>query len=403
MIYYISPAVAEWFRHLSVKQGYGGSIPSRRTFYLNTRLESMTNNEKFNLITQDLEEILTERDLQELLEKKAHLKHYIGFEISGKIHLGTGLATSLVIKNLQKAGVDCTVFLADWHTWINRKLKGKLGVIKRVAGGYFKEGLKVSLRCVGADPHKVKFVLGSDLYHHNDHYWTTFVRVCKELSLSRVQKSLDIAGRKAGEGIDFGILLYPPLQVTDLFCLKVDLAHGGTDQRKAHVLMREVGERVAGYKAVALHHHLLLGLGKPPLWPINQENLREVWTTMKMSKSKPANCVFIHDTPEQIYAKIKKAFCPSKETAFNPILDWTKHLIFPIQKGLLVARKKEHGGTVNYERFSVLEKDYKEGKLHPEDLKSAVAKSLIDILEPARKHFQKRAQKKMLEELEKLM
>lgn len=363
----------------------------------------MTNNEKFNLITQGLEEVLTESDLKKLLAKKAPLKHYIGFEISGKIHLGTGLATSLVIKNLQKAGVECTIFLADWHTWLNKKLKGDITVIKKIAVGYFKEGLRASLMCVGADSRKVKFVLGSDLYHNNDEYWVTFVKVCQELSLARVQKSLDIAGRKMRENIDFGILLYPPLQVTDIFGLKVNLAHGGTDQRKAHVLMREIGDRVAGHKTIALHHHLLLGLARPSIWPVAKENLREVWRQAKMSKSKPDTCVFIHDTSGEIYAKIKKAFCPPKEAEFNPILDWTKHLIFPIQKKLAISRKKEHGGNVVYQAFNDLEKDYKEGKLHPEDLKNSVTETLIDILEPARKHFQSGKPKKMLEELEKLL
>ncbi|KAB2910346.1 MAG: tetratricopeptide repeat protein, partial [Hyphomicrobiaceae bacterium] len=37
----------------------------------------------------------------------------------------------------------------------------------------------------------------------------------------------------------------------------------------------------------AVHHHLLSGLGKPPMWPIDPERLQEVWMAMKMSKSKP--------------------------------------------------------------------------------------------------------------------
>jgi len=37
------------------------------------------------------------------------------------------------------------------------------------------------------------------------------------------------------------------------------------------------------------------------------------------------------------------------------------------------------------------------------DLKSAVAEKLIEILEPARKHFEQPKVKKMLEELENLM
>lgn len=363
----------------------------------------MTVEEKFNLISQNFEEILTEKDLKELLKKNVPLKHYIGFEISGKIHLGTGLATMLAIKNLQKIGVDCTIFLADWHTWLNRKLSDNREIIKKVAVGYFKEGMKASLECAKGNPEKIKFVLGSGLYHNNDKYWETFVRVCKELTLARVQKSLDIAGRQMKQGIDFGILLYPPLQVTDIFGLKVNLAHGGTDQRKAHVLMREVGQKAAGYKAVALHNHLILGLDKPPIWPITEQNLRDIRIAMKMSKSKPETCIFIHDAPDEIKRKIAKAFCPPKETEFNPIIDWTKHLIFPLQGKIEIKREKKYGGNINYREIFNLEKDYQESKLYPEDLKNAVAESLIKILEPARKHFSRGKPKEMLKDLEKLI
>ncbi len=363
----------------------------------------MTTEEKLKLITQNIEEVITEADLKALIEKGAPLKHYIGYEISGKIHLGTGLATSLVIRDLQKAGVECVIFLADWHTWLNHKLGGDKEIIGRVAVGYFKEGLKASLKCVGADPENIKFVLGSELYHNNDKHWETFVKTCQNLSLARVQKSLSIMGREMKEGIDFGMLLYPPLQVTDIFSLSVNIAHGGTDQRKAHVLMREVGEPVAGYKAVAIHNHLLLGLGKPSAWPIDKENLREVWTSLKMSKSKPETCIFIHDSVEDIQRKIAKAFCPPKETEFNPILDWVKYLIFPIRGKLEIKRETKYGGDIIYNNFASLENDYREDKLFAQDLKNGVVDSLIEILEPARQRFAQGKPREMLKELEKLL
>lgn len=369
----------------------------------------MTDDEKFNLITEGLEEVLTEQDLKKLLAKKAPLKHYIGFEISGKIHLGTGVATSLVIKNLQKAGVDCTIFLADWHTFINEKLGGAdFETIQRVAVGYFKEGFAAALRCVGGNPKKVKFVLGRDFYNkEKNKYWEYVIRIAREVTLSRAKRSVDIMGRVAGEAMPVATLFYPMMQVADIFVQGINLAHGGMDQRKAHVIMRDVAPKIGGdlvkKKWVALHNHLILGLGKPPVWPVPKEKLRDVWTVMKMSKSKPESAVFIHDSPEEINAKIKKAFCPPGEIEFNPILDWTKHLTFPIRNELAVSRKKEHGGNVVYKNYRDLEKDYRDGKLHPEDLKNAVAKSLIDILMPARKYFQNGKPKKMLEELEKLV
>jgi len=124
-----------------------------------------------------------------LLDSGMKIKHYIGFEISGKIHLGTGLMCMSKVKDFMDAGINCSIFLADWHSWINDKLGGDREVIKKVAGGYFKEGLRASLKCLGGNPEKLKFVLGSDLYHNNDDYWATMVDVSKHTSLSRMKRS----------------------------------------------------------------------------------------------------------------------------------------------------------------------------------------------------------------------
>ena len=59
----------------------------------------MTTEERTNLITRNLEEVLTEEELKSLVESGQALRHYIGFEISGKVHLGTGFASMLKIPN----------------------------------------------------------------------------------------------------------------------------------------------------------------------------------------------------------------------------------------------------------------------------------------------------------------
>ena len=43
--------------------------------------------EKLNLITRNCEEVLTEIDLEKLIKSGTELRHYIGFEISGLVHL----------------------------------------------------------------------------------------------------------------------------------------------------------------------------------------------------------------------------------------------------------------------------------------------------------------------------
>jgi tyrosyl-tRNA synthetase len=362
--------------------------------HLSTRLST---EERVALIARNLEEVIGYGEIAPLLESGTPLRHYIGLEISGRLHLGTGLMCMQKVRDLQKAGVKCTIFLADWHTWINDKLGGDRDKIRRIANGYFKEGLKACLAALGGNPDELEFILGSDLYHANDRYWETLIDVAKNTTLSRIERSISIMGRKEGESIDFAKLVYPPMQVADIFIMGVHFAQGGMDQRKAHVIARDVANALrisplrnaAGevIKPVILHHHLLLGLTKPPKYPVPQEELREIRTAMKMSKSKPDSAVFIHDTPDEIRAKIKKAFCPMKDTEFNPVLDWTEHLVFNNGMTLDVKRTPENGGDVTFSTFEQLKEVYAADQLHPNDLKAALAEALIVLLEPVRNHF----------------
>ena len=375
----------------------------------------MNVSERFELIKRGTEEVLTEDDLKRYLESGVPLNHYIGFEISGKVHLGTGIVCMSKIKDFLDAGVKCSVFLADWHSWINDKLGGDLEQIQKIATGYFKEGLKACLRAVGADAEKVKFTLGTELYHNNDKYWETFIDVCKNTTLNRMHRSITIMGRKLGEGVDFAKLLYPAMQVADIFIQNVNLAHAGYDQRKAHVVARDValkmkknnlvnnnGEKI---KPICVHHHLILGLTKPAIWPIeNQTQLQEMWSDMKMSKSIPNSAVFVNDTPEEIKNKVKNAFCPEGNVSVNPILDWAKYVIFR-NKGsnILIERPPKYGGDIEFNSYTELESAFLSKSLHPQDLKIGVADKIVEILEPVRKHFEKPHIQKMKKELEELI
>lgn len=368
----------------------------------------------FDLITRNTEEVLIEEDLQGFIDSQEPLTHYIGFEISGKIHLGTGIACMKKVRDFQQAGVKTQILLADWHTWINDKLGGDRELIREVAAGYFKEGIKASLKAVGGNPDAVNFVLGTDLYHDQaDDYWATMIEVSKNTTLARMQRSIDILGRQEGESVDFAKLIYPAMQVADIFALQVNLAHAGTDQRKAHVVARDVAENLTMQpltnqtgditKPVAIHHHLILGLQKPSIWPVPEKNLRDVWTEMKMSKSVPKSAVFITDSPDEIREKIRAAFCPAGEVNFNPITDWVEHLLMDDPgKTLTIKRPSKHGGNITYEGLSELKKDFAEEKLHPLDLKNAVAEAIVELLKPVRDHFSKPENAKLVEKMEQL-
>lgn len=340
-------------------------------------------------------EIITPEEFSQRLDSAEKLTHYIGFEISGYVHIGQGIMSALVMRDLTDLGVNCTVWLADWHTAINEKLDGTRETAARIGQGYFTEAMKAAYLAVGGSPEDIRFRLATDWYAKDAlAYRDLVVRIMQNVTLGRLQRSVDIMGRKAGEGMTGAQLMYPAMQVADIFYQDINIAHAGMDQRKAHVIMRDVADKVyaAKPKPIALHHPLLNGLQKPTRWPIPEEiNEREVIMDMKMSKSDPRSALWVHDSPEEIEQKIRRAFCPEKETKYNPILNWAKHLLFWDREGkpFRIERKPEHGGDVEFSTYKELEQAYAAGEVHPMDLKAAVAQELIDLLAPVREHFAK--------------
>src|SRR6476659_10733215 len=93
--------------------------------------------ERINLIMRDPTiEVVTYDELKFILETVAHPRHYIGLEISGMLHLGSLVLTGFKINDFIKAGISTTVFLADWHTYINDKLSGDWDKIRQVSQYY---------------------------------------------------------------------------------------------------------------------------------------------------------------------------------------------------------------------------------------------------------------------------
>lgn len=324
------------------------------------------------------EEILVEKELRELLETNEHPGHYQGFEISGMLHLGNFVVSGFKINDFLKAGIKCQAYMADWHSFINDKFGGDWNKILAAAKYYAKA---FEFFCPG-----VKIVVGSELYHNNDEYWRNLVKFSKHMTLSRTLRCLTIMGRSESETLDLSQYFYPPMQAVDIKEIGADIPHGGLDQRKAHVLAREIFPKMGWKKPVAVHHHLLMGIAKPVKLETG-DKLEQVIAS-KMSKSKPWTAIFIHDTEEQIKEKLRKAWCPEKLVEMNPILEIVKYVIFHEKNTFKIERPAKFGGAIEFQNYKELEKSYSQGSLHPQDLKDAVAKELATILEPIRRYFE---------------
>ena len=242
------------------------------------------------------------------------------------------------------------------------------------------------------DKDKVKYIYASD-YVNDAKYWELVLRTSKATSVKRVKRAMDIMGRSEDEAErDLSKLFYPAMQVSDIFYLDHDVAYGGMDQRHAHMLARDVSKKLNRKPPVAIHTPLLTGL---------QAGGRMDPTEVKMSKSKPDSMIGIHDNPDSVKNKLKKAYCPEKIVEGNPVLEICKYVIFPeLQKEVfLIERPEKFGGNLEFQNYMELEQSFVKG-LHPLDLKNATAEYINRILEPVHQFFNKNS--KNLDEIKKI-
>ena len=335
--------------------------------------------EKVNLVSRPpTEEVVTQEELLELFKTNSKPKHYIGIEISGFLHLGSLISTGFKINDFVKAGVECTVFLADWHTLLNEKLGGSFETIRKVSK-YYEDAFR--LVCPDAN-----IVLGTDLYNSKKEYWSELVQIAKHMSLARTMRTLTIMGRSENdEKIDLAKLIYPAMQAADIHSLDLDIVHAGMDQRKIHMLVKDVFPKMKWKVPVAVHHKLLPGLTKPATTlNARKAEIKSGNEVAKMSKSDPNAGIFIHNSDDEIRTKIKKGFCDEGTIENNPILEIAKHVVFHEFDALSIERPEKFGGNVSYDNFEILESDFSQKKLHPADLKQAVGESLVKIISPVR-------------------
>ncbi len=351
-------------------------------------------NERLALVTRNTVEIVTEEEIVKLLNEKEHPTAYIGFEPSGMVHLGWVLVAQK-IKDLADAGFQVTVFWADWHAYINDKLGGDLESI-RACARYMQD----CFIALGVPEDRVTFRYASEVVDDIT-YWETAIKVAKSTSLARVKRAMTIMGRSEDEAeVDASKVFYPILQATDIFHMGMDLGYAGLDQRRAHMLARDAADKLGWTKPLAIHTPLLPGLkGGNRMDPVES----------KMSKSDPSGNIRIHDSKEDIAAKMKKAYCPpeAENEDVNPVMMLCKYILFPREGSMHIDRPEKYGGPIDIADYEALKSAYYGGGLSPVDLKSGVTDGLYNTLAPVRAYFDEKPEnyeaiKKIVEGLTKL-
>jgi len=351
---------------------------------------------RYNLVTRNLQEVITKEELRNLLETNEKPRGYVGFEPSGIMHAGTGLIVGKKMRDYVDAGFHWIIYLAEWHGWINNKMGG-IHENLAIAAEYFKD----CFTALGLPEGKVEYLWASDIVDNKD-YWEKVIRTMKATSLRRALRAMPIMGRSADSvNVESAWALYPAMQTADIFQMELDVAGAGMDQRKVHMLAREVAPKLGLKPPICLHNPLLPGLQMVDINGTFDEDADiNKAIKHKMSKSIAKGAIWLNDSPKEIKKKYHDAYCPEKVVEGNPVLDHARLIVFPHLGELNIERPSKFGGDITFYSFEELAETYSKGKLHPLDLKNGVASAVIKLLEPVAKYFEKKPEN--LEAMRKL-
>jgi tyrosyl-tRNA synthetase len=228
------------------------------------------------------------------------------------------------------------------------------------------ENWRKTIKAIGLN---AEVVLGSS-FQFTKEYQFDIMRMAQESTINRGLRSMQEVARDI-ENATVSQLWYPLMQIADIKYLGADVAQGGLEQRKIHMMGREM-VKVLNHKFIALHTPLITSLKGPG---------------QKMSKSIPGSGISVIDSFEEIKKTINGAYCLEGDINDNPVLQITKLILFPRFPGLDVKRPEKFGGNVNYDSYEKLEKDFADKKLHPMDLKNTVIEYLEKVIKPIRESW----------------
>lgn len=319
---------------------------------------------RLELITRNLQEIIGLEELKEKLKSKKEIVVFWGTMPTGSPHISY-LYPLLKIADFLKAGLKVKILIADLHA----ALDGVPWDVLDKRQAYYEALIPTMLKIAGVDTKKLEFVKGSKIQLMPEY----FKDLLKLSTLTTVKDATKAASEvvKLGDNPKLGGIIYPLMQALDEEYLKVDIQFGGEDQRKIFVYARENLPKL-GYKArVELMNYILPGL-------IGQ----------KMSSSIPGTKIDMLESEDSVNKKINNAFCVEGDSN-NGLMAFLKYVIFVLKSDkkekFILERPEKFGGNVSYQLYEDLEKDFIAKKLHPMDLKKALAIEINKLIAPLRK------------------
>ena len=314
---------------------------------------------RLELIKRNTEEIVSEEELLKLLKTKKKPVVYLGTAITGRPHIGYYMWV-LKLGDFLRAGFRVKILLADLHGVLDNT---PWEVLER-RYDYYKEVIPLMFKSIGVDTKDLEFVKGSEFQLKPEYMYDV-------LKMSTFN-SINDCKRAASEVVKFGDnpklagLVYPIMQALDEVYLGVDVQYGGIDQRKILMFARENLPKIGYDSRVEVMTPLIAGL-----------------IGRKMSASDPKSKIDLLDDEKAVRDKINKADCAAGDLD-NGLLPFIKYIIMTLKQDnktkFIIKRDKKYGGNLVYSNYEELEKDFKNNKIHPLDLKNALSDEINELL-----------------------
>ncbi|GAA0462323.1 tyrosine--tRNA ligase [Halococcus dombrowskii] len=327
----------------------------------------MNDSERRRLVTRNTAEVVTDEELDDLLENDPTI--YVGYAPTGEMHIGH-FTTIRKLADFLRADLDVKVLIADLHAHLDDEKSPFELLDARTA--YYREAIEGMVAAAGASPDEIEFVEGRE-FELDAEYSLELLRMAADTTISRVQRAGSEVVRQS-ENPKLGGLIYPLMQTLDIDALDADIAYGGIDQRGIYMLSRELFADRGDEPPVCVFAPLLAGLSGG-----------------KMSASDATSKVNLTDDADTVAEKLQGAYCPQGEVEDNGVLEYMDYLVFPIldERGepFEIERPDEYGGDLTYESYDGLEDDFVSGDLHPQDLKNAAAEYVSSVIDPVRERI----------------
>lgn len=298
-----------------------------------------TDSQKINeLLTRGVEQIIEKESLRKKLKSGRQLRIKFGIDPTAPdIHLGNAVIL-WKLRDFQDLGHKIILIIGDFTAQIGDPT-GKLSTRKMLTQQEIEENMKNYKNQIGKilDVKKIKIVYNSD--HLGKLTLADIYQIFHFFTANQIlERDMFQEREKKGKPIWLHEFLYPIFQAYDSAAIRADVEIGGSDQLFNMTMGRQLQPHFGQDPQDVMTMKLLIGTDGEK----------------KMSKS-VGNYIGIQESPEEQYGKIMSI----KDEL---ILDYFK----------LCTR-------ISLKKIKELEKDLKAKNVNPRDLKSRLAKKIVEI------------------------